>query len=190
MLAPSRQRCHAAGVDEIQARQIDDDRQVAGRDRRERSRDTHSVCYIKLPAQRDDNVTVAFAGTQIHAEHGGAFLLQQQGGVLTQRRVYRYSVYTLRPISSGGDALLTAVPVRSATGPGRPPADLREPAGRSWCRPGRRKRVRDLARGTFGELLRTPAADGADRKCRRDAWSFPCWDPARQTRSRLYHRTR
>src|ERR1039458_8040419 len=119
MLAPSRQRCHAAGVDEIQARQIDDDRQVAGRDRRERSRDTHSVCYIKLPAQRDDNVTVAFAGTQIHAEHGGAFLLQQQGGVLTQRRVYRYSVYTLRPISSGGDALLTAVPVRSATGPGR-----------------------------------------------------------------------
>src|ERR1022692_4430751 len=181
MLAPSRQRCHAAGVDEIQACQIDDDRQVAGRDRRERSRDTHSVCYIKLPAQRDDNVTVAFAGTQIHAEHGGAFLLQQQGGVLTQRRVYRYSVYTLRPISSGGDALLTAVPVRSATGPGRPPADLREPAGRSWCRPGGRKRVRDLARGTFGQLLRTPAADGADRKCRRRAWSFPCWDPARQT---------
>ena len=70
--------------------QINDDLRRPGRDRSERSRDTHGIHYVKYPAQRDDNVAVAFAGTQIHAEHGGAFLLQQQGGVLTQRRVHRY----------------------------------------------------------------------------------------------------
>jgi hypothetical protein len=51
-----------------------------------------AVCYVEFPAQRDDNETVTFAGTQIQAEHGDAFLLQQQGEVQTQRQVHRYSL--------------------------------------------------------------------------------------------------
>ena len=82
---PAHQRCHAAGIDELQGRQIDDDLRLAGRDRRDRGRDTGSVRHVKLPAQRDDNLTVAFAGTQIHSGHRGAFLFRQQGGVLAQR---------------------------------------------------------------------------------------------------------
>ncbi len=85
--APARQRCHTTGVDELQARKIHDDPRLASHDRGERSRDTRGVYDVKLPAQRDDNVTVAFAGTQIHAEHIPAFLLGQQGGVSTQRLV-------------------------------------------------------------------------------------------------------
>ena len=57
----------------------------------ERSRDTRGVYQVKLPAQRDDDMAVEFAGTQIHAEHRCAFLLQQQGGVPTQRLVRQLS---------------------------------------------------------------------------------------------------
>lgn len=67
---PTRQRGHPAGIDELQACQVDDDIALAGRGRRERNRDARGVCYVKHPAQRDDNLTVAFAGTQIHADHG------------------------------------------------------------------------------------------------------------------------
>jgi hypothetical protein len=83
----ARERCHAAGVDELQARQIHDDLPLAARDSHKRSRHTRGVYQVKLPAQCDDDMAVAFAGTQIYAEHGYAFLLQQQGGVLTQRLV-------------------------------------------------------------------------------------------------------
>jgi hypothetical protein len=61
------------------ARQINDDLPPAGRDRRD------SGGHVKLPAQRDDDLTVDFAGTHVRVRHRGAFLLQQQGGVLTQR---------------------------------------------------------------------------------------------------------
>src|ERR1017187_6660888 len=41
------------------------------------------------PAQRDDDAAVAFPGVQNNADHGNAFLRQQQGGVLTQRQSKR-----------------------------------------------------------------------------------------------------
>ena len=41
----------------------------------------------RAPAQLDDDMAVVFPGLQIHADHKGAFLLQQQGRVLTQRLV-------------------------------------------------------------------------------------------------------
>jgi hypothetical protein len=44
---------------------------AARRDRRERSRDTDGLRHVKLPAQRDDKLTVAFAG------NGGASRLAQ-----------------------------------------------------------------------------------------------------------------
>jgi hypothetical protein len=53
--------------------------------RRGRSRGTHSACQVNLPAHRDGNRTVAFPGTQIHADQGPAFLLKQDGGVWGQR---------------------------------------------------------------------------------------------------------
>jgi hypothetical protein len=73
-------------VDELQACQIDDDLVLAGRGCRH---DGGSACQAKLAAQRDSNLTVASAGTDIHAEHVGAFLRQQQGGVLTQRLAHQ-----------------------------------------------------------------------------------------------------
>jgi hypothetical protein len=85
------QGCHAAGVDELQASQVDDDRLLAGHDRHERGRGAGGVCYVKLPAQLDDSPSVA-AGTQIYADHRSAFLLQQQGGDLTQRLVRQFSL--------------------------------------------------------------------------------------------------
>ncbi len=62
-----------------------------GRDDHERRRDIRGVYQVKLPAQRDNDVAVAFAGAQIHAEHRCAFLLQQQGGVPAQRRLHQLS---------------------------------------------------------------------------------------------------
>ena len=50
--------------DELQACQVNDDPRLAGNGRHIRG-----ICQVKLPAQRDDNMAVAFAGTQIHAEH-------------------------------------------------------------------------------------------------------------------------
>ena len=82
--------CQAAGVDEPQGRQIDDDPRLAGRDRRERSRGPRGVNYVKLAAQHDDDVTITVAGTQIQVEHEAAFLLQQQGGVWTQRLIRQH----------------------------------------------------------------------------------------------------
>ena len=71
------QRGQAAGIDELQACQIDDDLGAADRDRGERGRDTGGLRHVKLPPQRDDDLTVAFAGTQIRTSHRGAFLPQQ-----------------------------------------------------------------------------------------------------------------
>jgi hypothetical protein len=67
------QRCHTAGVDEFQPSQINDDIALARRDSR-------GVCYAKLPAQRNDNPAIAFAGTQIHANHGDTVLLGSKAG--------------------------------------------------------------------------------------------------------------
>ena len=85
--APIRQRRHPAGVDERQVRQVHDDLRRAGRGRCERRGDIRGVYQVKLPAQRDDNMTVAFAGAEIHPEHRGTFLLEQQGKVPAQRLV-------------------------------------------------------------------------------------------------------
>jgi hypothetical protein len=120
VLTGKHQRCQAAGVDKFQTRQIDDGLALAGGDRRERSRDTRGVCQVKLPAQRDDNPTVTFSGTQVHADHGGAFLLQQQGGVWTQRQVRQLPPWTLRLMPA-------AVPS------GRCPASLQCQAAQPAC---------------------------------------------------------
>ena len=88
MPAAPRQRRHAAAVDELQARQVNDDPRLAGNGRRERGRHIRGICQVKLPAQRDDNMAIAFAGTQIHAEHREGSLLQQQGGVPAQRPIH------------------------------------------------------------------------------------------------------
>ena len=85
LLPRMHQRCHAPAVDELQACQIDDDLVLAGRGRRDRRHDGAGACQVKLAAQRSGNLTVASAGSHIHAEHVGAFLRQQQGGVLTQQ---------------------------------------------------------------------------------------------------------
>jgi hypothetical protein len=63
VLPPTHQGCQAAGVDKIQARQIHDDPRLAGRDRRKRSRHARGIEYVKLAAQCDNDVTIAFAGT-------------------------------------------------------------------------------------------------------------------------------
>jgi hypothetical protein len=73
VLPRAHQRCHAAGVGEFQPSQINDDIALAGRDSR-------GVCYAKLPAQRNDDPTTAFAGTQIHANHGDTVLLGGKAG--------------------------------------------------------------------------------------------------------------
>jgi hypothetical protein len=48
-----------------------DDVRLTGRD----SRQTRGVCRVKLPAQVNDGMAVAFPGIQILAGHKGAFLL-------------------------------------------------------------------------------------------------------------------
>jgi hypothetical protein len=63
MLTPARERRHAAGVDELQAGQIDGYLWFA--DRGKRSRNAGGTCNVQLAAQRDDNVTAVLA--QIHA---------------------------------------------------------------------------------------------------------------------------
>ena len=78
--APMRQRCHPAGVDERQGRQIHDDLRGAGRDGRERGRDTRGVYLVKFPVQRDDDVTVVSAGAQISVEHRAASCLSSKAG--------------------------------------------------------------------------------------------------------------
>jgi hypothetical protein len=86
LLPRAHRRCHAPAVDELQACQIDDDLVLAGRGRRH---DGSGSCHVKLAAQRDGSRTVASAGSHIHAEHVGAFLRQQQGGVWTQRLAHQ-----------------------------------------------------------------------------------------------------
>jgi hypothetical protein len=46
---------------------------------------------VRLPAQRDENLAVTFAGTQGNAGHRGAFRLQQQRGVRTERLGRQFS---------------------------------------------------------------------------------------------------
>jgi hypothetical protein len=58
LLPNEHQRRHAAGVDELQPGQIHDDHRLAGRNLCERSRETRGVQYVKLAAQRDDNLAV------------------------------------------------------------------------------------------------------------------------------------
>jgi hypothetical protein len=85
------QRRHSAGIDELQTGQVGDYLRRAGRDRHQRGGDARGVCYVKLPTQRNDNLTVAFAGTQSHADHASAFLRLQQGGVWTRQQVRQFS---------------------------------------------------------------------------------------------------
>jgi hypothetical protein len=76
LLTPVHQRRHATGIHERQTCQIDDNRPLAGRDRRKRGSDTYRVHYVKHAAQDDDNLTIAFTGTHIYEGHSRAFLLR------------------------------------------------------------------------------------------------------------------
>ena len=78
MLTPVHQCRHATGIHERQARQINDDLPFRGRDRGKRGGDTYRVCYVKHPAQHDDNLAIAFTDTHMHEGHSHAFPLQQQ----------------------------------------------------------------------------------------------------------------
>jgi hypothetical protein len=51
-----------------------------GRDRRERSRNTGGVRHVKLSAQRDYKLTVAFADTQIHTSHRAPSCFSSKAG--------------------------------------------------------------------------------------------------------------
>jgi hypothetical protein len=77
------QHPQATAADELRTRQAGNDLAPAARTRRDNSRGTHSACYPELPAQHHGNPAVALARPQIHADHGRAFLLLQQGGVST-----------------------------------------------------------------------------------------------------------
>jgi hypothetical protein len=81
------QHPQAAAADELQACRTGNDLVHAGRTRRHHGRGTRSACYLELPAQHHGNPAVAPARPQIHADHGRAFLLLQQGGVSTQRLI-------------------------------------------------------------------------------------------------------
>jgi hypothetical protein len=73
------QRGQAAGVDELQALQVNNDIAPAGRHHGQRRRDLRRCCYVKLAAQHHDNMAAALAGTHFYADHFRvAFPLQQQ----------------------------------------------------------------------------------------------------------------
>jgi hypothetical protein len=91
LLPDTCQRRQAAGVDEFQPSQINDDLALTGHGHLERSHDTRSVCDVKLPRQRHDSPAAAFACTQIHANHKDAFLLQQQGEVWARRLIRQHA---------------------------------------------------------------------------------------------------
>src|ERR1017187_2500273 len=69
VLPPVRQCRHTTGVDELQTGQVNDDLRVSCHGCDECGSDAHCVCHVELSAQYDDNAAVAFAGTQIHADH-------------------------------------------------------------------------------------------------------------------------
>jgi hypothetical protein len=80
-----------------------------------------------LPARPVANVAVTFAGTQGYARHGSAFLLQQQGGVWSQRldRQFQHKQYAENlPLSRPGAACSTTTPY-----PVRPSATAVGPMG-------------------------------------------------------------
>jgi hypothetical protein len=87
--ASARLKRRDAAVDELEACQVDDDSRLPGRDHRKRSRNVRGICDVWLCAQRDSNMTAAFANTKIYAERRRTFLLKQQGGVLAQRLIHR-----------------------------------------------------------------------------------------------------
>ena len=75
----------------------------------------------RAPAQLDDDMAVAFPGIQIHADHKGAFLLQQQGRVLTQRLVRQLPTLRRTPAVSYSAAVASEVtPPAGTPGTGFP----------------------------------------------------------------------
>jgi hypothetical protein len=102
------QRGQGAAVDELERGQIDDDPRVARCGRGEHSHDIRGIGDVKLSVQRNDEVTDVFAGAQVGGDHGGAFLLWQQGKVRA-RRLSQLPIPILRPVpGSGGSPILPA----------------------------------------------------------------------------------
>ena len=67
----SQQHRQTAVADAVQIRQVDDDRWPASRHGRDQmGRDARGVRQAKLPAQRDDCLTVGVADAQINVKHG------------------------------------------------------------------------------------------------------------------------
>jgi len=103
----------AAGVDELHARQIDDDRPLAARGRRA----ARGFGHVKLAG----NATTARPSRSLVCRSmpaiWSAFLLQQQGEGSTQRLVRQFSPGTLRRTRAralAGRCPVTAPPARSA----------------------------------------------------------------------------
>jgi hypothetical protein len=73
-----------AGVNELQARQVNDDHVPTRRHSRKLGHDIRGVHHVKLPAQRHDHWAVALTGTlthtgtKIHTEHVHALLLSSK----------------------------------------------------------------------------------------------------------------
>ena len=125
MLPRAHQRRQAAGIEELQASQVDDDDALTCRDDRKRFCGTLGIHDVKLTAQRHDRMTGIFTGTQIRAEHERALLLRQQGVVLTRRLVSlaAFLLLTLRRMSSERTLRLSAPTASRGRGTRqRPPA--------------------------------------------------------------------
>ena len=118
-----------------------DDPRVAGNGRRERGRHIRGIYQVKLPAQRDDNMAVAFAGTQIHAEQRElpASAARRGPDPAANSRSSMNSTPNTRPCRVRADTEFTAVPLRSAIRPRLPstagcgnPPQPRSPGHAHW----------------------------------------------------------
>ena len=80
------------------------------------------IYQVKLPAQRDDNMAVAFAGTQIHAEHREPPCFSSKAGSRPGGQfTFQDEQYAEHPaVSCPGGREFTAVPLRSAIRPRLP----------------------------------------------------------------------
>ena len=61
---------------------------------------------VKLPAQRDDDMTVPFAGTQIHAEHWAPSCFSSEAGSRPGGEFTTHSTPSIRPTLIASGALL------------------------------------------------------------------------------------
>jgi hypothetical protein len=118
------------------------------RDRGERVRDAARIADAQFPVQRDDDITALFTDAQADTDHGGAFLLRQQGKVRAQR-LSPLPVRMLRP----GLRRPSILPAPAACRPVRPARP-----GLSASRRSRRPRSRNPPPGPSAGPPAPPSA--------------------------------